>query len=65
MDYFSKPSYRGSSPTANLAVDLSKNFHIDQRLAIHIELPVQHADLNSKVPYLPLLADLSSTYLAS
>ena len=29
-DYFSfKP--KGASPTANLAVDLSRNFHIDQR----------------------------------
>jgi hypothetical protein len=30
-DYFSFKPARGSSPTQSLAVDLSQNFHIDQR----------------------------------
>lgn len=30
-DYFSLKPVRGSSPTASLAADLSRNFHIDQR----------------------------------
>lgn len=29
-DYFGTKSFRGSSPTASLAADLSQNFHIDQ-----------------------------------
>ena len=30
-DYFTLKPVRGSSPTASLAADLSRNFHIDQR----------------------------------
>lgn len=33
-DYFGTKSFRGSSPTASLAADLSQNFHIDQRFVI-------------------------------
>ena len=33
-DYFGTKSFRGSSPTASLAADLSQNFHIDQRSVI-------------------------------
>ena len=33
QDYFSMKPVRGSSPTASLAADLSRNFHIDMRYA--------------------------------
>jgi M-phase inducer tyrosine phosphatase len=33
-DYFGTKSFRGSSPTASLAADLSQNFHIDQRFVL-------------------------------
>lgn len=31
-DYFDMKPHRSASPTASLAVDLSRNFHIDRRL---------------------------------
>ena len=34
VDYFSLLPNRGVSPTANLAVDLSRNFHIDRRQVV-------------------------------
>jgi len=49
QDYFSRP-VRGSSPTTSLAVDLSQNFHIDQRYACLLVVTTLRSYLLSTYP---------------
>ena len=44
-DYFTAQPFRGSSPTASLAADMSSNLHVDQRCVFSLACHVWRASL--------------------